>query len=85
MRVVFRLRDGLTVYALGLPVGLLAYLLFVNALSYFIFVPITVWIVNIGVWVTVFMALRRGVPPLEWDISSTLRTRLALAGVAVFL
>lgn len=84
VRAMFRFRDGLTVSTLALPSGLVAYLFFVNALSYFIFVPFAVWIVNLGVWIAVALIMRRPLPPLEWDMERETRMRLAAAGLVLF-
>ena len=85
VRRVFKLRDGLTVCVFALSCGMIAYLFLVNALSYFISVPITVWLVNIGIWIAVFWLSRHPLPPLEWEIERQTRIYLAVAGSLLFI
>ena len=84
-RRLLRLSDGMSVAALSLPCGMLLYLLLVNALSYFIFVPITVWLVNGMIWVVSFLALRRKLLPLTWYISKRTQIVLLLIGIGFFV
>lgn len=81
------LRGGVEVAALALPVGLLAHILFVNALARLLPVRFVLAAVPLGLALAWAFA-RRGCAPLEWELSSRARRALLalalLAGVATY-
>lgn len=83
-RYVFGVRDGLAVFALSMPCGMLTYLLFVNAFSYLIFLPNTVWVVNIAFWIAGLWVLRRPKLPLVWEIYERKRLLLGAGSLLLF-
>lgn len=82
-RYLFRIQDGVSVFALSMPCGMLTYLLCVNAISYVVFLPNTVWIVNIVLWIISLWLLRRPAALLIWEMGY--RTRVLLGLGSVFL
>ena len=84
-RMLCRVTDGITVTALSLPVGLLAHLLLVNALSYVVFLPVTVWLVLlIGLPLSLYVLSRKSLPPLVWEISLYKRLGLLALIIVIF-
>src|SRR4249920_1764965 len=84
-RGLLRLRDGLEVAALALPVGLLSHVLVANALGRVMFLPFALfWLVPVALLLGGLWLARAGpAAPLQWETGR--RTRVALLGLAVAL
>jgi hypothetical protein len=85
-RAALRLRGGVEVAVLALPLGLLAHLLVANALAYVVgsrAAIVLTLVVSLGGGL---LALRRGAPaPLAWELGRRARVSLLLAALALGL
>ncbi len=85
-RVGLRLRSGLEVACLTLPLGVLAQVLVANALGFVLFLPVAILLTLALTLVGGLAAVRRlEAEPLEWDLSPRARHALLLLALGVGL
>ncbi len=84
-RAGLRLRSGVEVAALSLPLGVLAQVLLANALGYVVTLPLAMLVALSALLLGGLVALRLAPQPLEWDFDRRTRLALLLLALAVGL